>query len=829
MADQSGWGRLLLALLRAPISAWARPHVLPEDLRQRYAQHPRPICYVLERRSVADQVALEKVTQANGLPEPGQALRPPLPAQSLFFLERRAGFWGDRIDRRIGATLRELVAAVARDPALDVDLIPVNVFWGRAPDKSGSWLRVLLAENWERVGRFRRLLSVIVNGRNLFVQFGEPVSLRSLVDEGNDPARAVRRAARTLRTALARQRTAAIGPDLSHQRTIAVQVLRAGAVRRAMRDEMRARKISRRDVLDLARQYVTEIAANYSHTFVTIAARILTRVWTRLYDGVELHNFQQLQKIAEGNEIVYVPCHRSHMDYLLLSYVIYYKGYVVPHIAAGINLNLPVVGRLLRRGGAFYLRRSFKGNALYTMVFMKYLGLMMARGHAIEYFIEGGRSRTGRLLQPKTGMLSMTLRSYLREPRRPVVFLPVYFGYERLLEGRTYIGELSGQPKQKETVFGMLRALPALRQQFGKVHVSFGEPVHLQQVLDVHVPARQANAAGQAGTSQAGSAEQSERPAWLAPAVDDLAHRIMTNINSAACVSPINLLALALLATPKQAMLESNLARQLELYASLLRQAPYSPLVWVTDLDGASMIRHGERMGMLQRLRHPLGDVMRMTEQNSVLMTYFRNNVLHLLAMPSLIACCFLNNRTMSTQDIQRLMRRTYPYVRDELFLRWDEAEIAEVVLEVLDDLANHGLVEALQERTQWRRPDTGSAEAVQLSVLAQVTVPIIERYYLAIAVLLKSGSGRINQEALESQCQLMAQRISLLQELNSPEFFDKALFKNFIELLRARQVLQVNDEGRLTFTDMLDQVAADAQMVLHEQIRNSVLQATHG
>jgi len=818
MADQSGWDRLLLALLRAPISAWARPHVLPEDLRQRYAQHPRPICYALERRSVADLVALEKVAQANGLPEPRQALRPPLPAQSMFFLERRTGFWGDRIDRRIGATLRELVAAAAKDPALDVDLIPVNVFWGRAPDKAGSWLRVLLAENWDRVGRFRRLLSVIVNGRNLFVQFGEPVSLRSLVDEGSDPARAVRRTARTLRTVLARQRTAAIGPDLSHQRTIAVQVLRAGAVRRAMSDEMRAKKLSRRDVLDLAKQYVTEIAANYSHTFVTIAARILTRVWTRLYDGVELHNFQQLQKIAEGNEVVYVPCHRSHMDYLLLSYVIYYKGYVVPHIAAGINLNLPVVGRLLRRGGAFYLRRSFKGNALYTMVFMKYLGLMMARGHSIEYFIEGGRSRTGRLLQPKTGMLSMTLRSYLREPRRPVVFLPVYFGYERLVEGKTYIGELSGQPKQKETVFGMLRALPALRQQFGKVHVSFGEPVHLNQVLELHAPER-----------QAGVADHGERPAWLASAVDDLAHRIMTNINSAACVSPINLLALALLATPRQAMLESNLARQVELYASLLRQAPYSPLVWVTDLDGAAMIRHGERMGLLQRLRHSLSDVMRMTEQNAVLMTYFRNNVLHLMAMPSLIACCFLNNRTMSTQDIQRLMRRTYPYVRDELFLRWSEAEIAEVVLGVLDDLANHGLVEAEQERTQWHRPATGSAEAVQLSVLAQVTVPIIERYYLVIAVLLKSGSGRINQEALESQCQLMAQRISLLQELNSPEFFDKALFKNFIELLRARQVLQVSDEGRLTFTEMLDEVATDAQMVLHEQIRNSVLQATHG
>src|SRR5690606_8889225 len=117
---------------------------------------------------------------------------------------------------------------------------------------------------------------------------------------------------------------------------------------------------------------------------------------------------------------------------------------------------------------------SFRGNTLYTMVFMKYLGLMMARGHSIEYFIEGGRSRTGRLLQPKTGMLSMTLRSYFRDPRRPIVFLPVYFGYEKLVEGKTYIGELSSKPKQKESIFGLLRALPALRQHYGKLHVRFG-------------------------------------------------------------------------------------------------------------------------------------------------------------------------------------------------------------------------------------------------------------------------------------------------------------------------------------------------------------------
>src|SRR5690606_17002596 len=184
-------------------------------------------------------------------------------------------------------------------------LVPINVLWGRAPDKEGSWLRVLLAENWERAGRFRRFLSVLVNGRNLFVQFGDPISLRSAMADGTDPSRAVRRLTRTLRTTVARQRAAAIGPDLSHRRTIVTQVLRSAAVRRAMAEEMRTKKVSRREALKTAQGYANEIAANYSHVFVAIMARVLTWFWNKLYDGVELHHIEQLKNIIEGHEVVY--------------------------------------------------------------------------------------------------------------------------------------------------------------------------------------------------------------------------------------------------------------------------------------------------------------------------------------------------------------------------------------------------------------------------------------------------------------------------------------------------------------------------------------------
>jgi glycerol-3-phosphate O-acyltransferase len=170
-----------------------------------------------------------------------------------------------------------------------------------------------------------------------------------------------------------------------------------------------------------------------------------------------------------------------------------------------------------------------------------------------------------------------------------------------------------------------------------------------------------------------------------------------------------------------------------------------------------------------------------------------------------------------------------FPYVADEYFLRWTEHELPAVIDELLEDLLNHGLLTASEDRSVWRRPATETIESVQLSVLARATVPIIERFYLAISLLLKAGSGRLTQDALENQCQMTAQRMSMLYELNAPEFFDKALFTNFIGLLRAREVVQLAADGKLAYEDAtLEAVAADAQMVLQEQIRNSILQVVH-
>src|SRR6185503_7045774 len=541
-------------LLRRLLALWVRFRARPEDAVARLHARTNPICYVLETRSAADLAILQNACVQLRLARPAKRLvAESKELRSYFYLSRPRGFWGERLDRRPPPQLRQIIEVLRAHPQKDIDLVPVAVYWGRAPQKEGSWFRLLLVEDWALASRARKFLQVLFNGRDTIIEFDQPFSLRALLGETSGSEG--RRVARTLRTLYAKTRAARIGPDLSHRRTLVARVLRARAVRAAVAQEMREKRIARRAAMQLAQDVAEEIAANYSHAFVRFLDHLLTRLWNRLYDGLVFEHVATLERVAEGHEVVYVPCHRSHMDYLLLSYAIYRHGYAIPHIAAGINLNMPVVGRFLRKGGAFFIRRSFRGSSLYTVVFMRYLAAIMARGHPIEYFIEGGRSRTGRLLHPKTGMLAMTVRSFLRSPVRPVVFVPVYFGYERIVEAPTYISELSGTPKKKESWLDLMLSLRVLRERFGTVHVNVGEPIRLNDLLETHLPSWR---------------EQRFDDDTRLPAVNalvgDLAQAIMRGINAAAAVTPINLLATALLATPRGALPESALLRQLDLY-----------------------------------------------------------------------------------------------------------------------------------------------------------------------------------------------------------------------------------------------------------------------
>ncbi|RAN82852.1 glycerol-3-phosphate 1-O-acyltransferase [Bacillus sp. SRB_336] len=780
-----------------------------------------PVCYVIERDGFSDALILQRACREAGLPNPMRPLAGTRRRRSVFALARRDGrLLGRNRKRAPNEPLRQLVRSLEGMPDRDIQIVPVSIYVGRAPSRDTGWFRVLFSENWVMVGRFRRLLALLLNGRDTVVHFSAPVSLRSVLAESGEiaPERFTRKIARVLRTHFHRIRAAVIGPDLSHRRTVVDAVLNAEPVRAAIAASAAKEKISHAKAWRKAHKLVLEIAADYSHPVVRSVSFLLANFWNKLYDGIAMHHFDKARAAAPGHEVVYVPCHRSHADYLLMSYQLHVSGVVVPHIAAGVNLNLPVIGPILRRGGAFFLRRSFKGNALYSVVFNEYLAQLIDRGVPIEYFIEGGRSRTGRLLAPRAGMLAMTVRAFLRAPRRPVLFQPVYIGYEKLMEGKSYAGELSGQPKEKESLLGLLRGLKVLRQRYGHVALNFGEPIALTPLLD----------AASADWRAAG-ADPDAKPEWLNGVTDQLTEQIQININRAADVNPINLLALALLATPKHAMAESDLLTQLDLSKALLEELPYSDRVTLTPMNPPAIIAYGEQMGWIQRVQHPLGDVLTVTSEQAVLLSYFRNNVLHLSATAAWVACCFLNNRRMSRTSVVRLGRIIYPFIQGELFLPWDGEGFGAQLQATIDFFVRRGLLESVNEGRTLERSAGQEDSAFQLKVIARSLIQAFERYYITIAALAKNGPHTMTGAELENACTLTAQRLSLLNELSAPEFFDKALFRGFIQKLRERRIVWTDDAGKLDYDAALEGMVRDARVILSREVRHSILKITPG
>jgi glycerol-3-phosphate O-acyltransferase len=807
--DISGW---IATLARKFLYSWVRPQVFPATMAELGLDPAKPVCYVLQDRRYSNILVLLEQTLRAGLP-PAQS---PFVAgtvtatRSFFFLTRAQAITAPARHRYGHSSLMiRMVKTAMADPSMDVQLVPVTILWGRSPGSQDSILKALFAETWRPPGHLRQLFAVLLHGRHLLVRFNAPLSLREFVQEGLDEARTLRKLSRTLRVHFRRQRQIAIGPDISHRNTQVETLLATPAVRQAIVAEAAEAGISEGEAEARARKLALEIPSDFSYGVVRALELFLNWLWTRLYDGVEVHNFDVVNRIAPGHGIVYLPCHRSHIDYLLLSFLIFQRGLTPPHIAAGANLNMPIIGPLLRRGGAFFLRRSFKGEPLYAAIFHEYLHLMLSRGFPIEYFIEGGRSRSGRMLAPRTGILGMTVRSYLRDHAHPLVFIPVYVGYEKLLEGRSFVAELKGKPKRRESLWNLIKTAGQIRREFGKVHVNFGRPLVLGEFLDSLRP---------------GWADRDDidpRAEWVREAIHDAGDELTRRINEAAVVNPINLIALALLATPKHSIDEYSLHRMIGHYQALQAEVPYGPST-VPCVDGtADVCAKALRLGAVERIPHPLGDLIRVPESQAALLAYFRNNVLHLFALPAVIACLISQNPRLDSRRFEAAVMDICLLLRAELFLRWRPQDLPLVLEGVLAVMVARGLVR--RSGDQLMAPEANSQELSELRLLGETIRPTLERHFLTLALLQRHGSGRLTRKSLEESGHLLAQRLAMLYEFNSTEFSEKSSFAGVVTNLLAAGRLTEDKNGQLIFDQRITAPAEHTELLLPAEVRQAV------
>lgn len=804
---------------------WVRTNTAPTNLRELNIKPEHPVVYVLESRSWSSLLVLEAECERLGLPEPMSSITAPELAEwhSVYSIASRQPFkaWAQKQNKR-SRMLRGIIEALRDHPELAVQFVPVSVFWGRPVSKQERWLPALFADSWNVTSRIRKLFTIVFHGRDTFVKYSDVIVFQlpeiKPSDKRPDIVDSTDQLIDLLQSVLSRrltdERVATLGPDVSHRSTLVRELILKPDVQAAIQSRTQEDNVTEYRATVQARRYVHEIVANCTQITIQVMNRLLSYFWNKFYSGIEVTNNGDLKELARSHELVYVPCHRSHIDYLLLSYVIYYEGLAIPYIAAGRNLNMPVIGSILRGGGAFFIRRSFKGNQLYSSIMFEYVAELVSKGVAIEYFVEGGRSRTGRLLKPKPGMVSMTVRGFLKYRKKPVAFIPVYIGYEKLMEVKAYQAELSGEDKKSETLINSIRSILRIRGNFGKVSANFGQPVFLNQILDQ-----------QYADWQHDAYNDGHRPDWVRGSVETLMQTIGTRINGAATANAVNLVATVMLATGRQNMDETELVKMLEIYRQILKTQPYSDRIIVTDESGREQIARVEALKMLHRREHELGDILYLDAKHSVSMTYYRNNILHLMALPSVIACCFINIRRLPQTEIVKLITLIYPFLQSELFLIWDKEALPEAINVVLGALCEQGLLIKDDEGDEYMRGDFGTVQFSRLNLLARVISPTLEVYYLTLALLARSGEKTIAKAELEKKCQLMAQRVAMVHELNSPDYSDKNLIANFIDTLVHIDYVKVYGTEDLAFSEVFRRTDQRIRLLLSKATRANIMQ----
>ena len=598
---------------------WLRPTFINhEQTALALAQHaiPTNVRYILDSDSLADRLLLEMGCEASRLPEP-LTLDPNAP-NAYFCLNHREGFWGRR-SARGDARSTSLKVDPAIGDELATRLVPVSIYWGHQPDRALSLWKVLLSDQWASTSKFRKILCIALTRRHILVHFGDPLDVDELTNDLPSAALKTKRIHRLLRRHFKSQKQSIIGPDLSHRRTLLDELLAAPAVDAAIMTVAEASERPRHRVAGQAYRYASEIASDQSYRVIRFFSIILTWLWNRLYNGIEVSHLERVRAVSDNAEIVYVPCHRSHIDYLLLSYVLYHNGLALPHIAAGINLNLFLVGPLLRRAGAFFMRRSFKEDLLYKAVFDEYIHLLLSKGYSLEYFVEGGRSRTGGMLTPRPGMINMTLRGYYRDHHRDIQFVPVYFSYERVLEISSYLDERKGHQKKTESLRDLFGVFRYFKLDFGQVSVNFGEPISLEQFLSMRVD------------SDLEMIEPDKHKAICR----ELGHHIVQGINAAIPVNPTQILATLFVHAGHLEIPEERLRRQLRFLTTLIEADQISSIF---DQSDAQIIDYFLSTSGAERQLRDGEPMITITPGGLIDMRYYSNSVTHLFVLPSLIA-----------------------------------------------------------------------------------------------------------------------------------------------------------------------------------------------
>jgi len=537
------------------------------------------------------------------------------------------------------------VVRTAWDGKTPVSLVPLSIFWRKGPRRQSRFLNLDYG-SLARPSDFAKVTSFLAQYRSLSVKIGEPIDLAAFVAsrQRDTPERVARTVRRSILIHLYREEKLVVGPTLRSPHYVLREVLEDRGVRAAVTGWARDHDASVERAERQVERIVREIAARMNSSWIAIFAGTVSLMFRRLFSSIETRGLEKVAEVAKRHPLVLVPSHRSYFDFLLVSWLFYRNYLVPPHIAARENMAFGPFGLLFRMSGAFYLRKSFD-DPLYKQVFRAYVAFLVREGYTQEFFIEGGRSRTGKTLAPRLGMLTWDVDAFLESARRDLFFVPIAITYERLVEESGMVGELEGEKKQEESMLGLLRARKVLQRRFGSVHVNFGEPMSLAAALGSQREAfAKALHADIAHVSTGGDGPAAGIDAGVVEAkrvfIDDFSHRLVERINWAFVVNATSVASAVLLGCGHRGMRRATLVERMQQLVALLTAlgVERTAALDADKEDFADSIEFLLRADLIDEERDDDEQILYFERSRRRALDLYRNSLVHYLAVPSILA-----------------------------------------------------------------------------------------------------------------------------------------------------------------------------------------------
>ena len=774
-----------------------------EGISEKDLSNPKTI-YALPNKSVSELVALDKYTNKQNIASPIESFEETNLQRFIRLIPPKFDVGAQKIKRFLPENLPQILSLEDEK----IILIPVSFYWGMHPDKQKSFFKIVFSQSWAVSGSFKKFFRVLLHGRSLVIKFNRPLTLSELKDKERTVEESSRLVSRYLRAIFRKTKKAAIGPDISHRRTLVRSLSRDKVVREEIKAQSNGDLKKKRRLNKKAFKYANEICSDINYPIVRNLQRGLGWFWNKRYDGIHLRNLDKIKSIADDNSLVYVPCHRSHIDYLALSYILLEKGLMLPHIAAGNNLNLPILGRIGKGGGAFFMRRSFRGNKLYSLIFFQYFRRLLQRGSSIKYFPEGGRSRSGFSLQAKPGLLSMTIRSFASLSNEKVKLIPTYIGYEKIIEGNSYLSELLGKEKKRENFLDLFKTIKDFGNFLGNAYINFGEPIDLKVFLEQEVALKDYRINSPL-----------DRPIWLKKATHSLGIEVMKGINKSSVITTSSLFSLGLLTETTQTLDTKIISQRIELFIDLLKRNQNFKDVWLTEDSPEKIITKTEELGLIKSQLIGGERVFRPTRNEAALLSFYQNNISHFYLLYSLVCLSLKYVEELSEEEILRLTNLVYPFLQSDFYLPWTNEQVGKVVVNNLNILIELGLV-VKKDKGLLTKPEKDSKEYRDFLALSNISEPSIKRFYIVMSTLWREETDILE---LQDRCETIADKLQEIEGWLYTEFSDASKFKSFITKLLDDRYIKENTNSKLSASRITKRVQKEFQQFFNQEFMNEV------